>query len=211
MTLILKLDLDIVKMYHHTKNEVSMSTGSKVIAWTEQTQTHRQTHTQTDTHTDTTKTLPPAFCVLIQRQLEESNLLQLESCVKWIFMQKPSIQRYAIWSLALFRVEDYFILHATFLPLQHYTILFINTIHHRQQSGKTNNKSCFFSRSKFLLSATWHHLSHFPTSEPFHFRISQYTLKGTVNNNLFLQYGVKLGRKSLLWRWKSTLEARSNS
>ena len=51
MTLILKLDLDMVKMYHHIKNEVSMSTGSKVIA---QTDTHRQT----DTHTDTTKTLP---------------------------------------------------------------------------------------------------------------------------------------------------------
>ena len=41
MTLILKLDLDIVKMYHHTKNEVSMSTGSKVIA---QTGTHTHTH-----------------------------------------------------------------------------------------------------------------------------------------------------------------------
>ena len=45
MTLILKLDLDMVKMYHHTKNEVYMSTGSKVIA-------------RTHTHTDTTKTLP---------------------------------------------------------------------------------------------------------------------------------------------------------
>ena len=42
MTFTLKLDPDIVKMYHHTKNEVSMSTGSKVIAWTD---------TQTDTHT----------------------------------------------------------------------------------------------------------------------------------------------------------------
>ena len=41
MTLILKLDLDIVKMYHHTKNEVSMSTASKVIARTE---THTRTH-----------------------------------------------------------------------------------------------------------------------------------------------------------------------
>ena len=49
MALILKLDLDIVKMYHHTKNEVSMSTASKVIAWTD-----RHTHT----HTHTTKTLP---------------------------------------------------------------------------------------------------------------------------------------------------------
>ena len=43
MTLILKLDPDIVKMYHHTKNEVSMLIASKVIA---------------RTHTDTTKTLP---------------------------------------------------------------------------------------------------------------------------------------------------------
>ena len=32
MTLILKLDLDMVKMYLHTKNEVSMLRGSKVIA-----------------------------------------------------------------------------------------------------------------------------------------------------------------------------------
>ena len=47
MTLILKLDPDIVKMYHHTKNEVSMSTASKVIS-----QTDRQTHTHT------MKTLP---------------------------------------------------------------------------------------------------------------------------------------------------------
>ena len=31
MMLVLKLDLDIVKMYHHTKNEVSMSRYSKVI------------------------------------------------------------------------------------------------------------------------------------------------------------------------------------
>ena len=42
MTLILKLDLDIVKMCHHTKNEVSMLTASKVIAQTDRhTQTHR--------------------------------------------------------------------------------------------------------------------------------------------------------------------------
>ena len=30
----LDLDLDMGKMYQHTKNEVSMSRGSKVIAWT---------------------------------------------------------------------------------------------------------------------------------------------------------------------------------
>ena len=43
LTLILKLDLNMVKMYHHTKNEVSMWTASKVIAWTE---------IHTDRHTD---------------------------------------------------------------------------------------------------------------------------------------------------------------
>ena len=35
MTLILKLDLDMVKMYLHTENEVSVWSGSKVIAWTD--------------------------------------------------------------------------------------------------------------------------------------------------------------------------------
>ena len=42
VTLVLKLELDMVKMYHHTKNEVSMSRHSKVIACTD---------TQTDTQT----------------------------------------------------------------------------------------------------------------------------------------------------------------
>ena len=49
MTLILKLDLDMVKMYHHTKNEVSMSRHSKATA---------QTDIQTDTYTESMKTLP---------------------------------------------------------------------------------------------------------------------------------------------------------
>ena len=40
MTLILKLDLDMVKIYMHTKNEVSMWRSSKVIAWIDR-QTHR--------------------------------------------------------------------------------------------------------------------------------------------------------------------------
>ena len=51
MTLILKLDLDIVKMYQHTKNEVSMSTSSKVIA-----QTDRHTHTHNENITSTVYT-----------------------------------------------------------------------------------------------------------------------------------------------------------
>ena len=61
MTLVLKLDLNMVKIYHHTKNEVSMSTYSKVVARTDrQTHTHTDIHTdrQTHTHTDMTKTLP---------------------------------------------------------------------------------------------------------------------------------------------------------
>ena len=47
MTLILKFDLDIVKMYHHIKKEFSMSTVSKVVA-----RLDRQTHTQTHRHAD---------------------------------------------------------------------------------------------------------------------------------------------------------------
>ena len=35
MTLVLKLDLDMVKMYLHTKNKVPSYSGSKVIAWTD--------------------------------------------------------------------------------------------------------------------------------------------------------------------------------
>ena len=42
MTLILKLDLDIVMVHPHTKFEVSMSNASKVIAQTDK-QTGRQT------------------------------------------------------------------------------------------------------------------------------------------------------------------------
>ena len=41
MTLILKIDLDMVKMYLYIKNEVSMWRDLKVIVWT-------YGHTQTD-------------------------------------------------------------------------------------------------------------------------------------------------------------------
>ena len=43
MTLILKIDLDVVKMYLHTKNKIFMWSISKVIAWTD-----RHTYTQED-------------------------------------------------------------------------------------------------------------------------------------------------------------------
>ena len=51
-TLVLKLDLCMVKMYYHTKNKVSMSRHSKVIA-----QTDKHTDTQTDTQTHSASTL----------------------------------------------------------------------------------------------------------------------------------------------------------
>ena len=55
MTLVLKLDLDMVK-YHHTKNEVSMLRHSKVIACTDtQTDTHTQYENITFPHTRVVK------------------------------------------------------------------------------------------------------------------------------------------------------------
>ena len=54
MTLVLKIDLDMVKILYHTKNEVSMSKHSKVIAQTDRhtdRQTHRQYENITFTHT----------------------------------------------------------------------------------------------------------------------------------------------------------------
>ena len=64
MTLILKLDLDMVKMYLHTKNEVSMLRGSKTETQTDRhtdrqtdTQTHRHTDRQTDRQTDMTENI----------------------------------------------------------------------------------------------------------------------------------------------------------
>ena len=48
MTLVLKLDLDIVKMYVCTKDEAPIPNGSKVIVWTDDRQTDRQTDRQID-------------------------------------------------------------------------------------------------------------------------------------------------------------------
>ena len=75
MTLILKFDLDIVKMYHHTKNEVSMSTHSKVIA---RTDTPTDTHTQT--HTDMTKTLPLPHTREVKRKRNDMAAWRQCSC-----------------------------------------------------------------------------------------------------------------------------------
>ena len=48
MTLILEPDVDMVKMYHHAKNKISLSNSFKSYSQ----------NRQTDTHTHTTKTLP---------------------------------------------------------------------------------------------------------------------------------------------------------
>ena len=48
VTLTFKLGIDMVKMSHHTKTEVSTARHSKVIASTD---TCRHTHTHTQTHT----------------------------------------------------------------------------------------------------------------------------------------------------------------
>ena len=72
MTLLLKLDLDIVKMYLYTKNEVSMGSGSKVIAWTD---TYSDRHTETHRHrqTDVTENISyPHMRVVIIRN-EQTN------------------------------------------------------------------------------------------------------------------------------------------
>ena len=50
MTLVFKLDLDMVKMYHHTKNEVFYVHSFKSYSPNRQTDRH--------THTHMTKTLP---------------------------------------------------------------------------------------------------------------------------------------------------------
>ena len=67
MTLVVKLDLDIIKIYMCTKNEVPTFSSSKVIIWTDsqtarQTDiwTDRQTHIQTDRQTQL-KLLPTAY------------------------------------------------------------------------------------------------------------------------------------------------------
>ena len=62
MTMTLKIDLDVVKMYLHTKNEVPMWSSSKVIVWT-------------DRQTDTTKniTYPHSQVVNMSMEMTHTN------------------------------------------------------------------------------------------------------------------------------------------
>ena len=84
MTLILKLDLDMAKMYLHTKNEIPMWSGSKVIVWTDRhtdTQTHRHTDGQMDrqTHgqTDMTENITYPHSRVVTRSLPINHKLAL--------------------------------------------------------------------------------------------------------------------------------------
>ena len=52
MAFILKLDLDMVMKDHHTKNEISTSTTSK-LSQNIRTDTHTRTHTHIHTRTQT--------------------------------------------------------------------------------------------------------------------------------------------------------------
>ena len=67
MTLILKYNLDMVKMYHHTENEVSMSRHSEFIA-----QTHRQTQRQYENIT-----FPHTQVVIIEKIFMEQYIMKL--------------------------------------------------------------------------------------------------------------------------------------
>ena len=57
MTVTFKLDLGMVKMYHHTKREVSMSKLSPNRHTDRNTGTQTETDRQTDTHTQSAKTV----------------------------------------------------------------------------------------------------------------------------------------------------------
>ena len=81
MTLILKFDLDMAKMYLHTKNDISMWRGSKVIAWTDehtnkQTNRHKQTHTHTHTHMTENITYPHTPVVKNKELADDINQLR---------------------------------------------------------------------------------------------------------------------------------------
>ena len=86
MTLILKLDLDMVIMYLHTKNEVSMSRDWKVIAWKD-----RNTDRLMDRHLDRNARNLPAggnnnLCLLYEgktiQQDTDTRTLQIQITMK---------------------------------------------------------------------------------------------------------------------------------
>ena len=77
MTLVLKLDPEMVKMFHHTKYDICMSKHSNVITpMDRQTDTHTYTHAHTHTRTHTDRqyeniTLPPTRAVKISMNLHK--------------------------------------------------------------------------------------------------------------------------------------------
>ena len=84
MTLILKLGLDIVKMYLHTKNEVSMSRKNYSLNRQKHGQTDRNTdrqtekwtdrQTETDRQTDMTENITYPHTQVVIREIFEKKL-----------------------------------------------------------------------------------------------------------------------------------------
>ena len=75
MTLIYEFDLDILKVYLCTKNEVRSSMHSKVRA---QTDRYTDKHTHTHTHTDATENITfPLSRLVINRKLYWDSRLEL--------------------------------------------------------------------------------------------------------------------------------------
>ena len=65
MTSILKLGLDMIKMYLHTKNEVSMSRKNYSL----NRQTDRQTDRQIDRQTDMTENITYPYTQVVIREI----------------------------------------------------------------------------------------------------------------------------------------------
>jgi len=82
MTLILDLDLDILKTYLRNKNEVSTPRLSKVRTRIE---TYTQTHTQTDIKTDVTEyiTTPQSRVVIKNNKLKTSTVADKSTSSQW--------------------------------------------------------------------------------------------------------------------------------
>ena len=124
MTFILQLDLDMVKMYHHTKSEVSMPRHSKVI-------------TCTDRHTDSMKTLPSHICGLSSIVTESTHrviTIRQNILIFWVTLllrkiQSAAIQKKKKKNVGLCTNGTYAILNQTIPRLQIQTIVISGILH----------------------------------------------------------------------------------
>ena len=102
MTFIPILDPDIAKMYLHTKNEVSVWNGSKVITWI--VSKHRRTDTQTDTNTSMTENINKkyafqiTFLWIITRQWScWKVMVSVAFCLSFCSQRGPAIRLQCPW------------------------------------------------------------------------------------------------------------------